>query len=366
MSSHCRSLRSDHLPMLGLLAVALATLLPACSGRSSAGRQTDPATALYDRGDYAAALPLLTQAAAKGPHTGILMYQVGYCRDVVQHDAAAKKEAWGEAETLLEKEVAAPGGATLERLYYLMRLKADHGDNAAMAQYARQGIEQYEKGPNPNALTGEDWFRLGRLHEFLQEPSEAEAAYRRSVSDFKKRPGTNPIYHALALLRVADDDLQAAHYDAAVTGFEEALALGVKGVEVPPYRHALALLGAGRFEQAADRFAADRDAATMSEAQYGADLARKAQACGPFDAADREAEAAQSTSDAALVARIREAGKAFRAARQKYSYKPGDALSPELTQAQRQFVILMRERMLRDKTIQDFCLQEGIADLVRR
>jgi len=66
------------------------------------------------------------------------------------------------------------------------------------------GIEQFEKGSNPNALSGEDWFRLGRLHDLLVEPSEAEAAYRRSVSAFTKEKSGSAIYRSLALAKVAN------------------------------------------------------------------------------------------------------------------------------------------------------------------
>jgi len=55
-----------------------------------------------------------------------------------------------------------------------------------------------------------------------------------------------------------------------------------------------------------------------------------------------------------------------RAAREKNSYRPGDPLAPEVALHQKRFCALIGEYFVRTQAIQEFCLHEGIADLVRR
>src|SRR6267143_832452 len=186
MSSRSRP-RTRHAPfrtaeVVAVIAVAIGgAALADCSRQSAAQRTADQGRALYAQGKYAEALPLLQKARDAGLGDGTLLYQIGYCREVVEGKADARKEIWREAEAALAKEVAAPEGATVERLYELTVIASDRGDFESMTRLARQAVDRHEKGPDPNALAGEDWFRLGRLHDFLSEASEAEAAYRRGV-----------------------------------------------------------------------------------------------------------------------------------------------------------------------------------------
>jgi hypothetical protein len=64
--------------------------------------------------------------------------------------------------------------------------------------------------------------------------------------------------------------------------------------------------------------------------------------------------------------RIRDAAKAYRAGREKHSYKPGDALPAELADQQKRFASLLITRLAETQEVQEFCLKEGIAELVRR
>ena len=350
-----------------VLAVSVAAwTLSGCQGKGAAPRPLTPGSALYDQGKYAEALPLLAKAFASGVRDGTVLYQLGYCRHVVDGKPEARKSAWKEAEPLLETEVAAPGGATLERLYYLTVITSDEGRFDRMTQHARQAVEQFEKGPDPNALTGDDWFRLGRLHDFLNEPSEAEAAYRRSVSAYSKKPAANAAYHALALARVGDLDYQQARYDTAAGFYEEALKILPGTDQIQPFRHAIALLDSGKFDEAIARFGADRDETTIDESQYGADLARKAKEVAPLADKDRDGTKIAAIPAELLPERVKDAVKDLRAVREKNSVKPGDPLPPEVADSQRRFVTLLRELLVRDKRIQEFCLKERIADLVRR
>ncbi len=277
-----------------------------------------------------------------------------------------RQTLWEQAEPLLEKEIAAPKGATLERLYYLVVIESSSKAFDKMTQYARQGVEQFEKGPDARSLTGDDWFRLGRMHDFLSETSAAEAGYRFAVSAYSKAPKSNPAYHALALIRVGDLNYAAERYTEAAGLYDEALKLQPGSAQIKPYQHGVALLAAGRFDDAVARFGADRDEETMTDAQYGADLARKAKEVAPLAEKDADGGPIGGMVEAALAGRIRLAAKDLRAARAKNSVKPGDVLPPEVTDAQRRFVTLLRELLLRKKEIQEFCLRENIADLVRR
>ena len=355
----------DPRPLLAVFS-ASALLLAGCPEKGPARPAATRTTSLYDQGKYADALPVLVKTLESGRRDGTLLYQIGYCRLVVEKKDDERKAAWKEAEPLLEKEIAAPGGATLERLYYLTVIKADAGAYGTMTQYARQAVEQFEKGPDPNGLTGDDWFRLGRLHDYLMESSEAEAAYRRSVSAYAREQGVGSVYASLALAKVGDFEFKAGHYPDAADDYDRALKAQPTSDQVSAYRHGLVLLAIGRFDDAVPRFVADRDPQTMEEAQYGADLARKAKEVAPLPDKDLDGLSAAGLLDDALRDRVRQAAKDLRAARVKNSMKPGDPLPAEVADRQRRFVYLLRQLLVRRKEIQQFCLEEGIADLVRR
>jgi tetratricopeptide (TPR) repeat protein len=345
--------------------VLLALSCTSCSKESAARRTLAQGTTLYNEGKYAEALPVLQKARESGLKDGTLLYQLGFCREVVEHSPEPRRETWREAEPVLVQEIAQPGGATLERLYYLTVIHSDSDRFDDMTKYARQAVEQFEKGPNPNSLGGEDWFRLGRLHDFLSEASLAEAAYRRSVSAFTKAKGGVASYNSLALARVADYDLIAGHYVKAAEDFDAALKLYPPNNQVKPFNHALALLAVRRYDEAIARFGEDKGE-TSTESQYGGDLAKKAKAVEPLDDKDVDGSPIQRLSDEVLAARVKQTAADFRAARVKNSYQPGDALPAEVALHQKRFVALLIEYFLRMKTMQEFTLKEGIADLVRR
>ena len=351
------------------VAIVLGLGLLSCTGsQKEAPRQAppDPAQVSYAQGKYAAALPLLEKALTAG-RSGTLLYQIGYCKGAIEgKDGDSKIRLWGEARPLLEGEIVEPGGATLDRLYYLTAICSEQGEIETMRKFARQAVDSIEKGPDPNALSGEDWFRLARIHEFLDEASEGEAAYRRAVSDFRKTPATNPSYQALALVRVADLDYDSRRFEAAASGYDEALKLIPNLEQVRPFNHGIALLATGRLEDAINAFGADRNEVTNTESQYAADLARKAKAAGGLVKADADGAPIDSMPLEGLDGRIKQAGADFRAAREKHSFRAGDSLPAEVADRQRRFVSLLRERLLQTGEVQEFCLKEGLADLVRR
>jgi tetratricopeptide (TPR) repeat protein len=359
------SRRSTSRSRAAVLIAALALAVSRCSKQGPGWGTFREANALYSQGKCAEALPLFRKAQDEGLKDGALLYQLGYCREVVEGKPDGRRETWSQAATLLTQEVAARGGATLEKLYDLSVIHGDRKEWDTMKQYARQAIEQYEKGPNPNALSGEDWFRLGRLHDLLVEPSESEAAYRRSVSVFTKTNDGSAVYRSLVLAKVAELDIRMLRYRLAADEFDQALKLFPGNNQVPPFTHGLALLAAQRFEDAAARFAADKTE-TNSESQYGADLARRSKDVAPLDDKDTDGTPLRSIPENVLQDRVRESAKAFRAVREKNSYRKGDPLPPEVAVYQRRFCALVGEYFLRTRAIQDFCLHEGIADLVRQ
>jgi tetratricopeptide (TPR) repeat protein len=352
--------------LLAVLGAAAALSAGNCGADRASHREASRASVLYNQGKYAEALPLLQAAQQSGETSGTLLYQIGFSRERVEGKADVRREMWKQAEPLLEKEVAAPGGATCERLYYLAVIDIELGEIEKMKVVAGRAVKEIEKGPDPNRISGEDWFRLARLHDFLSEPSEAEAAYRRAVSAFHKKSGDNPAYQALALARVGDLDRGNHHYDAAAAEYEEALKLLPGTDQVKPFLQGLVLLAIGRFDDAIACFGRDHDGDTATESQYAADLARKAKEVAPLDAKDRDGIPLASMPPETLQDRVREAAKDFRAAREKNSWKPGDTLTAEVAAFQKRFVGLVREHCLREEKLQDFCLREGIADLVRR
>jgi tetratricopeptide (TPR) repeat protein len=350
---------------LCLTLAALGLLGSACSREGQARRTLQEASVLYNQGKYAEALPLLRKAQEAGLKDGTLLYQLGYCREAVEGKPEGRREIWSAAQSLLAQEISQPGGPTLEKLYDLSVIHSDRQEWDTMKQYARQAVEQFEKGPNPNALNGEDWFRLGRLHDLMVEPSDAEAAYRRSVSAFAKSQEGSAIYRSLALAKVGEFDMHMARYTLAADEFDEAVKLFPGNSQIRPFQHGVALLAARRFDEAAARFGADTFD-TNTESQYAADLARKAKDVAPLDDKDTDGTPLRTLPEVALQARVREAGKAFRAAREKNSYRPGDPLPAEVALHQRRFVALLGEYFVRSREMQDFCVREHLADLVRR
>src|SRR6266571_8926833 len=91
---------------------ASALAVASCSGKAPPPRAAKRSIDAYDQGKYSEALPVLLKAFDSGRRDGTLLYQIGYCRLVVEKKDDERKAAWREAEPLLEREVAASHGAT--------------------------------------------------------------------------------------------------------------------------------------------------------------------------------------------------------------------------------------------------------------
>ncbi|HET6278369.1 MAG TPA: hypothetical protein VFG08_06275 [Candidatus Polarisedimenticolia bacterium] len=345
------------------LALLFATAItPGCG---LGGPDLTPGEILYNQGKYSEALPLLREQEGR-KRTGTLLYQLGYCAFVVEVDEGKRQALWEAAVPLLEQELSAPQGVTLERLYYLAAIHMSNGDHEAMRRFSRRAVDEIEMGPDMTQLDGEAWFRLARIHDWLNEPSEAEAAYRRAVSAFRADgPADNPAYQSLALVRVADLDFLSLRYQAAVLNYDDAFKLVPESSEIKAFNYGLSLLAAGRFAEARDRFMSDQDPETMKESILAAGIARMCEEAGPLIEDDFDGLRLGSMAIGTLQNRVMESGGAFMQVRNRYSYKPGDPLVPDLVDKQKRFVSLARELLIRSRGIQVFLDREGLAELVR-
>lgn len=347
-----------------LLLAATLCIIPGTSCNGTNSRLT-PAERLYNQGEYREALPLLREQEGT-QRTGTVLYQLGYCVYVVEGDEEKRNLLWQAAVPLLEQELNAPDGVTLERLYYLAAIHMRQGDHAAMREYSQRAVDEIENGPQMTHLSGEDWFRLARIHDWLNEPSEAEAAYRRAASAFRTDgPADNPTYQTLALVRIADLDFINLRYQTAADSYDEAFALVPDSEEIRPFNHGLSLLAIDQFSDSIPRFMADNDPETMEESRVAAEIARMAEEVKPLIEEDFDGMKVDSMKPEVLANRVMESGAALMQARNRNSYKPGDPLVPDLVTKQRRFVSLARHWLIMNRSIGAFLDREGLGELVR-
>ena len=359
-------------------AVALGALILLAAGSCAREPSTLPlprSILLYEEGRFEESLALLRADLESGAD-GALLYRVGFVEHLLDADHEKKMRTWGEAERLLEAEIATEGNATLERLYYLSKINAEQYDHDVMRRSARLAVEKFEDEGDPVLLSGADWYRLGYLHELMNDASRAEAAYRRAGSIFEKQSGGQEVYRALASALIADLDFDGGRYERAAGAYDRAVSLAPVLNLVHPFQHGLALFGAGRFDEAITRFeevqagdghgAAGADPEVLfRETQYAADLARMAVEAGGVVGEDIDETPFTKMLDEVLLSRIRDSARAYRGVREKYAYRPGDPLPSEMKAHQRRFVALLRERLIRDAVIIEFLRRESISDLVR-
>jgi len=340
------------IPFLILLVLSL--VIGGCSA-SEAKRDAAEGARLYDRGDYDGALPLLEESVSQGVDDGQVFYRLAYIYEVKgQPDKV--RSAREKAEPLLARQAASEGG-TLEDSYYLTALYAGLQRAEDMRKAAEAGVKKFGQRSD---LSGEDLFRLGRLHQFAGRGELAAAAYRKATEAMAKEPDPNPILFALALISDAGTDLQARRYTEAAQKLEKAESLNPKS---PPdgYRMALADLGAERYAQARERFGRVRDEATATEAQYGADVARHLEVLGKKVEKTADGKTFLEMDNVALEASLKAAAQSYREA------KGGGKAHPEsLAEAERLFFSLTAEWMLRGNSLREVSLSGKFADLIRQ
>ena len=334
---------------------ALFCLLPLSCAASEAKKAAEEGARLYEKGDYEAAQPLLEKAVQKGVKDGETFYQLAYLY-TLKNSSDKARELQAKAEPLLAKRAASDKG-TVKDSYYLTALYASQQRSPEMRQAAQDGIKKFG---NRTDLQGEDLFRLGRLYQFAGDSAGAAAAYRKAVEALGRDANANPILHALALTADAQTDLLSRRYSEAAEKLEKAATLNPKSAP-PAYQRALMQLGAGDYASAAQRFAEVRDESTVSEAQYGADVARHLQGVGGRLEKMPDGKPFLEMDNPAVDAAMAEASRAYREIRSAEKADPA-----KLQETEKLFFSLAAEWMLRGNSLRESSLGGNYADLIRR
>lgn len=235
--------------MSRLAATVLVAAMFAAAGTAPAVAQATPAAApevspearqaaargqaLYDRGEYAAALAEFDRALAGGLRDGRILYQAGYCQQVTGKNPETVRltlmEAIGELDQIMQAKPPAPP-PTLTDHYYLTMAYAGVGDRPGARRLATQALAAWRRGDfGPLAgLSGEEVFRLGRL---AAEGADRElklqffgAAATRLKAD---QPGQKPLL-VRALVELGTEQLQAGKLVEAGDSLKRALELEPK------------------------------------------------------------------------------------------------------------------------------------------
>ncbi|HEV8374767.1 MAG TPA: tetratricopeptide repeat protein [Candidatus Polarisedimenticolia bacterium] len=340
---------------LSLLALLTCSFMAGACAASEAKRAAAEGSRLYDRGEYDAARPLLEKAVAKGMKDGRIWYQLAYIYDQ-KGDAAKAADFRQKAEPLLSQRVSSAGG-TVEDAYCLTALYNSQQRLEEVRKTAQAGLKKFAARRD---LDGEDWFRLGRLHQFAGNGELAAGAYRKASEKMEMEKDASPVLFALALVSDAGTDLQSRRFDDAARKLEKAESINPKS---PPaaYDVALAELGARRYAKARESFARVRDEATVSEAQYGVDVARHLEACGGALDKNLEGKPLLEMDNPSLEAALASAATSFREAKAK----AGDG-SDATREKERHFFSLAAEWMIRGNSLRETSLGGNYADLIRR
>ena len=180
------------------------------------------AIALYDAGDYAAALSLLEQLDASGLADGPALYRLAFAR-ARTGDREGGTEAQQRAVVALESEYAADGD--LEVAFYLSNAYRNLGRTGDSRRIAAETTTQVESGtlvPSDDPL---DLFRVGKLYEDQGLEAQVEIWYGRAVDGMADDP--EPYLGSLrwALRHLGNLAFSRADYDTAVRRFETLVAL---------------------------------------------------------------------------------------------------------------------------------------------
>lgn len=234
--------------------------------------------ALYDRGDYAAALAEFDRALGGGLRDGRILYQAGYCQQVTGKPPETVRQTLMEAISELDRVLQAKPPApppTLTDHYYITMAYAGAGDRPGARRYATQALASWRRGDfgDLSALSGEEVFRLGRL---ASEGADRElklkffgAAVTRLKAD---EPGQKPLL-IRSLVELGVEQLQAGRPVEASDSLKRALDLDPKAAGARS-THALALQKRGEWEAALAEWRRVRydDPANEARAGYNVQL----------------------------------------------------------------------------------------------
>jgi tetratricopeptide (TPR) repeat protein len=224
----------------GLLALALTTavslhaqqLPPGTTDTTQAPIQAPPdplraqASEALEKGDYQAALKLLTQLAEKNPSDAEILYNLGATQDALDQGSAAEDSYRKSIEAnpnLVEPHLAlglllARTGKTSDAHTELTAAAAIPNGDPALRARAYRTLAHLDQAGNPTGATDEllaalklspetpeDILLAGELAEGSGDPTSAEAAYRRLMAaDPENTDATAALVHLLIQQKKSD------------------------------------------------------------------------------------------------------------------------------------------------------------------
>lgn len=204
------------------LALLIAALQPAAAVAAEPAK--GDGRAAYDRGDFAAALPLLEQLGKEHPADGVIAHQHGVSMEMTGKKEAGKKRRL-EALVLLEKQ--ASSAPTVAVLYYL----AGDYQIAGKPDQARATMERAAKLHADKKLAPAgpaESYQLAAMLENLGRAAEVEPLLAKSLEGFRKEPAPNRRYFSETLVRLGNLDFERKDAAAAHAKFDEALKIDPK------------------------------------------------------------------------------------------------------------------------------------------
>lgn len=178
----------------------------------SSSPEVDQAEAAINKGDFAAAEPLLQKAVAAKPNDYRAWSDLGYVYNATQR--------LPQAIDAYKKSVAAKPDV-FESNLNLGLLLARQGDNAEAAKYLKAAT-QLKPGSNPEEGQSRAWIALGRVEE-VSDPQQSAEAYAEAAK-------LNPT-SALPHLAAAGLLEKQKNYDAAAHEYQTAAELDPKSPE---------------------------------------------------------------------------------------------------------------------------------------
>jgi len=344
-----------------LLVVGLGTSASRAAEADAAAR----ATALYDAGDYTAALPLLEELAASETN-GPLLYRLFFCQR--QLDRPEARQTMLRARTALEAELSgAPGIATP---FYLANIYRNSGRLSDAVRVAAETTGKIESGALPKPANGMQSFQLGKLYADQDRSDEATEWYLRAVEQMKTEDGEPSPTRRWAARFVARAAYEAGDFDQAAEYYAIA-SVGDATVEDLD-RWASASVRRMDYGAAAQAwFRALRvNPATGNRFQYAAQLATQAKALQPIpdSAPDGRPWTAwsQSELEAIMMEKTSLAAETLNvaAAVETLERKQKDELQATIDDAHLNFIAAALEYTLRGYPIRETAFRSGYAQMI--
>lgn len=326
----------------------------------------DPRTralALYDAGDYAAALPLLEKLAADAPD-GPMLYRLYFAQQATGTEGA--RETQVRARETLEAELPEAKGLAVP--FYLSNIYRASGKLSDARQVAEQAASAVDSGKIPAPATALDAFRLGKLYEDIERDDDAAKWYERSVELAGKSDEAVPLVRQAARF-LADRAFAAEDYDAAAKYYAQ---IPDEDVSIEDLNQ-LAKLNLQReayLPAAAVWYRAVRlQPATGDGFRYGAQLATQAHEAKPLPAKDPEGRPWSEIPPQDLERIMYESASAAREELEKAAILEPDAkrdweAQQKVWELRKTFLAAALEFTLRGLPIRETAFQAGYAPMI--